>query len=224
MKTYVISIGGSLIVPDKVDYNFLVELRKVVNKLKKKYKIVIVTGGGKTARTYIEPLRKAGFSNEVQCLLGIKTTKLNAMLVSNFLRANKLLPDSITEIKHLLKRYNLVVCGSIGFKPNMTSDGDSADIARHLNAEMMINMTNVDGLFTRDPRKFKNAKFIPDISFRDFLRIVNKIKFRAGQHFVLDKTAAVIIDKYKIKTVILKGFGNLERCIKGKKFKGTIIS
>ncbi len=223
MKTYVISVGGSLIVPDKVDYDFLVKLRNTINKLKKKYKIVIVTGGGKTARNYIEPLRKAGFSNEVQCLLGIKTTKLNAMLVSNFLEANKLLPDSIIEIKHLLRRYNLVVCGSIGFKPEMTSDGDSADIARHLNAEL-INMTNVDGLFTRDPRKFKNAKFIPEISFKYFLRIANKIKFRAGQHFVLDKTAAVIIDKYKIKTVILKGFNNLEKCINGGKFRGTIIS
>lgn len=222
MKTYVISVGGSLIVPDKVDYDFLVKLKNTINKLKKRYKIVIVTGGGKTARNYIEPLRKAGFSNEIQCLLGIKTTKLNAMLVSNFLKANKLLPDSIIEIKHLLKRYNLVVCGSIGFKPNMTSDGDSADIARHLNAEL-INMTNVDGLFTRDPRKFKNAKFIPEISFKDFLRIANKIKFKAGQHFVLDKTAAVIIDKYKIKTVILKGFNNLEKCINGERFRGTVI-
>src|SRR3989344_2131076 len=222
MKTYVISVGGSLIVPDKVDYGFLVELRNIINKLKRKYKIVIVTGGGKTARIYIEPLRKAGFNNEVQCLLGIKTTKLNAMLVSNFLKANKLLPDSIIEIKHLLRRYNLVVCGSIGFKPDMTSDGDSADIARHLNAEM-INMTNVDGLFTRDPKKFRNAKFIPEISFRDFLRVANKIKFKAGQHFVLDKSAAVIIDRYKIKTAILKGFSNLEKCINGERFKGTVI-
>ena len=222
MKKYVISIGGSLIVPDKVDYNFLVELRNIINKLKRKYKIVIVTGGGRTARNYIEPLRKAGFSNEVQCLLGIKTTKLNAMLVSNFLKANKLLPDSIIEIKHLLRRYNLVVCGSIGFKPEMTSDGDSADIARHLKAEL-INMTNVDGLFTRDPRKFKNARFIPEISFKDFLKIANKIKFKAGQHFVLDKSAAVIIDKYKIKTTILKGFNNLEKCIQGKRFRGTVI-
>lgn len=222
MKTYVISVGGSLIVPDKVDYDFLVNLRNTVNKLKKRYKIVIVTGGGKTARNYIEPLKRAGFSNEIQCLVGIKTTKLNAMLVSNFLKANKLLPDSIKEIKNLLRRYNLVVCGSIGFHPNMTSDGDSADIARHLKAEL-INMTNVDGLFTKDPRKFKNARFIPEISFRDFLKIANKIKFKAGQHFVLDKSAAVIIDKYKIKTVILKGFSNLEKCVNGEGFKGTVI-
>ena len=222
MKTYVISVGGSLIVPDKVDYDFLVKLRNTVNKLKRKYKIVVVTGGGKTARNYIEPLRRAGFNNEVQCLLGIKATKLNAMLVSNFLKANKLLPDSIKEIKNLLRRYNLVVCGSIGFKPEMTSDGDSADIARHLNAEL-INMTNVDGLFTRDPRKFKNARFIPEISFKDFLKIANKIKFKAGQHFVLDKSAAVIIDRYRIKTTILKGLNNLERCINGEKFRGTVI-
>jgi|SRR3989344_4327583 len=222
MKTYVISVGGSLIVPDRIDYGFLVRLRKSVNKLRRKYKIVIVTGGGKTARIYIEPLRKAGFNNEVQSLLGIKTTKLNAMLVSNFLKANKLLPDSLKEIKNLLRKQNLVVSGSIGFKPNMTSDGDSADIARYFNAEL-INMTDVDGLFNKNPKKFKNAKFIPEISFNDFLKMVNKIKFKAGQHFVLDQSAARIIAKYKTKTVILKGVDNLEKYIEGKNFKGTVI-
>jgi len=224
MKKYVISVGGSLIVPNKVDYDFLVKLRNTVNKLKKRNKIVIVTGGGKTARMYIEPLKRAGFDNNVQSLLGIKTTKLNAMLVSNFLKANKLLPNSLKEISRLLRRNNLVVSGSIGFRPNMTSDGDAADIARFVNAEMLINMTNVDGLFTRNPKKFKSAKFIPEISFRDFLKRVNKIKFKAGQHFVLDQSGAKIIAKYKVKTIILKGVDNLEKCINGERFRGTVIS
>jgi len=224
MKTYVISVGGSLIIPNKVDYNFLIKLKKSINKLNKKYKIVIVTGGGKTARTYIEPLKKAGFNNEVQSLLGIKSTQLNAMLVSNFMKANKLLPNSLIEIKNLLKRTNLVVTGSIGFKPNMTSDGDSADIARYLNAEAMINMTDVDGLFTKNPKQFRDAKFIPDISFNKFSEIANKIKFKAGQHFVLDQSAAKIIKKYGVKTVILKGVDNMEKFVEGKNFKGTIIS
>ena len=218
----VISLGGSLIVPDKVDYRYLKKFRTLIKRLARNHKIVIVTGGGKTARIYIEPLRKAGFNNEVQSLLGIKTTKLNAMLVSNFLKANKLLPDSLKEIKNLLRKQNLVVSGSIGFKPNMTSDGDSADIARYFNAEL-INMTDVDGLFNKNPKKFKNAKFIPEISFNDFLKMVNKIKFKAGQHFVLDQSAARIIAKYKTKTVILKGVDNLEKYIEGKNFKGTVI-
>ena len=91
-------------------------------------------------------------------------------------------------------------------------------------ADYLINMTNVKGLYSADPKKVKNAKFISEISFKEFMNKVNKIKFKAGQHFVLDQSAAKIINKYKIKTVILKGIDNLEKALKDKKFSGTTIS
>jgi len=218
----VISLGGSLINPGKVDYNFLKQFKKTISKLKK-HKIIIVTGGGKIAREYINTLRDEKLNEKVLSLIGIKTTKLNAMLVSNFLNTHILIPDSLIDLGRMIKKNKVVVCGALGYKPNMTSDGTAADISRWWKADMFINMTNVKGLYDKDPRKYKNAKFISKISFNDFLKRANKIKFKAGQHFVLDQTGARIITKYKIKTVILKGNKNLENCIKGKKFIGTVI-
>lgn len=218
----VISLGGSLINPGKIDYNFLKQFKKTILKLKE-HKFILVTGGGKIARDYINALRKEGLNDNIQSLIGIKTTKLNAMLVSNFLNLHILIPDSLIDLSKMMKEHRVIVCGALGYNPGMTTDGSAADIARWWKADVFINMTNVKGLYNKDPKKFKDAKFIPEISFDDFLKRVNKIKFRAGQHFVLDQSGARIITKYKIKTIILQGIKNLENCVNGRKFVGTII-
>ncbi|MBI2508061.1 UMP kinase [Candidatus Woesearchaeota archaeon] len=220
MKKIVISLGGSLINPGKINYKFLRGFKATIRKFFR-YKIVIVTGGGKIARDYIEALSDK--NEKIRSLIGIKATKLNAMLVSNFLDNEIVVPDSLNDVKKLLKRRNLVVCGALGYRDKMTSDGTAADVARSLKADLLINMTNVKGLYDKDPGKFKNAKLISEIGFSNFLKIVNKIKYKPGQHFVLDQVAAGIIAKHKIKTVILKGHDELDRCLNQKKFIGTVI-
>lgn len=217
----VISLGGSLINPGRVNYKFLDDFKKTIKKFPK-YKILIVTGGGKIAREYINALKDK--NGKIRSLIGIGVTKLNAMLVSNFLDSNVIVPDSLNDVARSLSRKNLVVCGALGYREKMTSDGTAADAARYLKADMLVNMTNVKGLYDKDPRKFKNAKFISKISFKDFLKMVNKIKYKPGQHFVLDQSGAKIITKHKIKTVILKGNNNLENLLENKKFEGTVIS
>ena len=218
-----ISLGGSRVIPNKIDYEFLKKFRKIIDKIKIKNKIVIVVGGGRIARDYIDVLDKEKLNDKILSIIGIQCTKLNAMLVSNFLRSNVLIPDSLNEVKKLLDKNNVAVTGAIGFHPDMTSDGTAADIARYLKADCFVNLTDVKGLFTKDPKKFKDAKFIPEISFRDFNKIVNKIKFKAGQHFVLDQSAVRLISKYKIKTIIIKDINNLVKILKNKKFIGTVI-
>lgn len=224
METYIISVGGSAIVPDKIDVEFLKKLRETLNKLSKKNKIVVVCGGGRIAREYIKAAKEFGTSDKWACLAGIRATKLNATLVSLLMHGTVQMPDSLKEVKQALKKRNIAVIGALGFEPNMTSDGDAAEVAAYLNAEMFINLTDVDGLFDKNPKEHKDAKFIPKISFDDFWKIASKIKFKAGQHFVLDQSGAKIIKKHKIKTVIVKGLDNLTNVIEGKKFKGTVIS
>ncbi|HME86815.1 MAG TPA: UMP kinase [Candidatus Nanoarchaeia archaeon] len=224
MKTVVISVGGSAIVPDKIDITFLKNLKQSVAKLSKNNKLVIVCGGGKVARDYIAATKPFHVPDSLACLAGIRTTKLNATLVSLVLRGNTDMPDSMPELKHELKKRNVVIVGALGFQPNMTSDGDAAQIAHAVNADMFINLTDVDGLFDKNPKTHKDAKFIPEISFETFWGIASKIKFKAGQHFVLDQAGAKIIKQHKIKTIILKGLKNLENSILGRSFKGTIIS
>ena len=141
----------------------------------------------------------------------------------NMIKKYKISKNPEFLIKSLLKKNNLIICGALGYEPKMTSDGTAANIAREIKADYFINITNVSGLYDKDPRKNKNAKFISRINFNDFLKIVMKIKYKPGQHFVLDQTAAEIITKYKIKTVILKGVNNLEGFLREKKFIGTVI-
>ena len=216
----VISLGGSVIVPNQVDVIFLKKFKKIIDKIKKGNKIVVVTGGGSTSRKYMDALRKSNFKGLVG-EIGFEITKINGMLVANFLNLKP--PNSMADLKKMLKKNNVVVTGALEFGPEMTSDGTSADIAKAIKADYFINITNVKGLYNKNPKQFKNAKFIPEISFKDFNKIVNKIKFKAGQHFVLDQTAARIISKNKIKTIITKDIETLVNIVKKEKFKGTII-
>jgi len=227
-KTIVISIGGSIIVPDKVDYDFLKQLKTALEKLCRRYKIVICTGGGAIARDYIRVLAREGLNEYTQDLVGIAVTRLNAKLVASFMQypkrrinCNTEIPTTLEEIAELLRVHNLVVCG--GLAPGRTSDGTTASIAEYLNADTMINVTNVKGLYDKDPRTHKDAKFIPRISHKDFAKMMSAVKEMPGQHFVLDSVAAEITRKAGIKVIILKGVNNLERYLLGKRFVGTVV-
>ncbi len=225
MKPIVMSIGGSIFNPDSFNFNFIKRLKSVLTKLSKKRDIIVVCGGGKTARNYIIPLQKAGVPEKRCELIGIGITRMNARFFINFFGkiASQHVPASMKETKNLLKKNNLVFTGGLRFVPDSTSDGTAAGLANYFKTDF-INMTNVKGLYTKDPRKFKDAKFIPKISFNNFNKIAVKMKYKAGQHFVLDQNAAKIIKKHKIKTFIIgPNLKNFENLIKGRKFTGTII-
>ena len=124
----------------------------------------------------------------------------------------------------MIERNRIVFTGGLRFVPNNTSDGTAAQIASYLKTNL-INVTNVKGLYTKDPKKYEDAELIHEISFEEFDKIVRKIKYSAGQHFILDQNASRIIKKDKIKTIIIgNDIKNLKNLFNGKKFVGTIIS
>lgn len=225
MKEVVISLGGSLIFQDTIDYSYLKSLKNLLLKYSKNFKFVIVVGGGKTARTYMEPLTKEGLSIKEVCLTGIRITRLNARFMHKFFGKNPAskIPRSLKEVESILKKNNIIFCGSLRYKPDNTSDGTAAEIASYLKTEF-INLTNVNGLYTKDPGKFKDAKFISKISFSDFYKMAD-FAYKPGQHFVLDQSAARIIKRHSIKTTILNGknLKNLENFLNNKEFIGTVI-
>lgn len=225
MKEVVISLGGSLIFQDSIDYDYLKSLKNLLLKYSKSFKFVIVVGGGKTARTYMEPLTKEGLSVKEVCLTGIRITRLNARFMHKFFGKNPAskIPKSLKEVESILKKNNIIFCGSLRYKADNTSDGTAAEIASYLKTDF-INLTNVNGLYTKDPRKFKDAKFISKISFSDFYKMAD-FSYKPGQHFVLDQSAARIIKRYNIKTTILNGknLKNLENFLNNKEFIGTVI-
>ena len=224
-KTVIISLGGSLIIPKEIDHRFLAKFKKTMRKNYKKHKFVIVCGGGAIARKYISLLKKQGKSKKEQALAGIRACRMNAKLMMQLFEqeSNSDLPKSIKEIHNLIKKNNIIFSGALRYNPKETSDGAAAKLAQAFKTDF-INMSNVLGLYTSDPLKNKKAKFISNISWKDFEKMANKIKYYTGQHFVLDQNAAKIIKKHKIKTYLIgKNTKNLQNLLNGKKFKGTVI-
>ncbi len=224
-QVIVISLGGSMIVPDKINIAYLKKFRKIIKANSKKYKFIIVCGGGSIARTYISALQNIQSSTLLQNFAGISATRMNARYVSYFFNQNpqKGIPHTMKEVEQYLKKQDIVFCGALEYKSQQTSDSTAATIAKKFKAKF-INLTNIDGLYDKNPKTSKNAKFISKITWKDFYKKANKLKFKPGQHFVLDQTAAEIILKNKIPTYILgPTLTNLDKLLKNKSFKGTII-
>ena len=224
-KVIVLSLGGSVIIPDKIDFTFLDRFKKTLQKHYKEWKFVIVCGGGAIARRYIEALHKEGASERAISEAGMRATRMNAMFLIQFFgkEVNAHLPKDMHEVKHNLGKNSVVICGALRYASDETSDGTAAKLAHFLGTSF-VNITNVDGLYTKDPTSHKDAKFIPYESWNDFEKRVRKMKFKPGQHFVLDQQAASIIREYKIKTTIVgKDLTNLDRYLLQKPFKGTTL-
>lgn len=219
-----ISLGGSRIVPDDVDEGFLKRFKKLVVS-HPKHKFVVVTGGGSTARRYIRALRKLGKSTKEQSLAGMAITRLHAGFLARLFgrRANEVIPKNMKKVKNLLRKNQIVFAGALRYQKDNTSDGTSAELAAYLRCPF-INLTNVKGLYTSNPKKNKKARFIPKITWKKFDAIASKIKYSAGQHFVLDQTASKIILKKKVPTYIVGSLASIDKILKGKKdFGGTLI-
>ncbi len=224
-KIVVISLGGSLIVPKKIDHEFLENFKKTMRKNYRNYKFVVVCGGGTIARKYISALKKEGKNHKEISMAGIRATRMNAKFMIQFFgkEANDTLPKSMKEVKNNLSKNKIVFCGALRYAEKETSDGTAAKLANYLKTTF-INLTNVKGLYTANPKTNKNAKFIPKTDWKSFEKRALKIKYKPGQHFVLDQHAATIIKRNKTKTYIIgENLSNLDKLLNNKNFIGTII-
>ncbi len=224
-KVMVLSLGGSLIIPDEIDVRFLRKFREVINKNAKNYKFVIVCGGGSVARKYINALREESKSDYLQSLAGISVTRLNARFMAYFFGKdpNWGIPHDMKHISNLLKREDIIFCGALRYAPNQTSDGTACRLAAFLKSDF-INLTNVKGLYDKNPNKYKDAKFIPETTREQLARIVHQVEQKPGMHAPVDYTAMKIILQSKLRVFILgKDAKQLDNLLNGRKFVGTRI-
>lgn len=220
-KTIVLSLGGSIIVPDKIDISFLKEFRKTIISLLPKYKFIIVCGGGKICRDYINAAKEINlFDDKVYDFMGIKYTEANAQLLVSILydvAHKKIHPDYNKKISF----ENILV--GCGFLPGTSSDYDAVMFAKNYNANTVINLSNVNYVYDKDPKKYKDAKKIENISWKDFRKIVGN-KWKAGLNLPFDPIASKKCEESNIKVVIMnRDLDNFKNYLSGKKFKGTVI-
>jgi uridylate kinase len=219
----VLSLGGSLVCPDEIDVLFLKKFRDFILKwIKKGKKFVIFVGGGKTARRYQNAAKKFGVKNKELDWIGIFATILNAQFVKSIFENfafEKVLIDPREKIKTKKK---IIIFG--GWKPGRSTDYDSVLAAKNFGAKRVINLSDVDFIYDKNPKKFKDAKPLEKISFDELFKIIGR-KWTPGINIPFDPEAAKLAQKEKIKVTFLNGrnFKNLEKVFLGKKFKGTII-
>lgn len=224
-SNYIISLGGSLIVPNKIDVAFLKKFRKLVlAEGKNGKKFLILAGGGKTCRIYQKAARDvASVSDGALDWIGIEACALNAEL----LRA---IFFPFSPPRPLKGGEGLKVRGSIkivsgGLKPGASSDSTSIYYAKMLGFKTILNLTNVAGIYDRDPNKFRNAKQIPRMTWKEFRARFGSSR-KPGQHKPFDPSAARLAERLGIKVVVMNGrdISNLQRYFRNKIFKGTIIA
>ncbi len=228
----IISLGGSLIVPQSgIDWNFLKKFRElIVKEIKKGRRFVIVTGGGHTARVY------QGAANRVVALtkddrdwLGIHATRLNAHLLKTIFRAyahpriNKNPRTKADLRKHFKKGEGIMVAA--GWRPGWSTDYVATILAERLGAKTVINLSNIDYVYTRDPKKYKDAKKIKDTTWSKFRKIVGST-WDPGSNLPFDPVASQHAQKLGLEVVIMNGkkLSNLSNYLSGKKSTGTRIT
>lgn len=223
-KRYIISLGGSLIVPDDVDTKFLEGFRKIIEtRIKKGERFLLITGGGRTSRRYSEAAKNLGDLNPDDLdWLGIHATRLNGHLMRTIFRkhAHRRI---ITNPNRPEKADEAVVIAA-GYRPGWSTDYVAVLLAKKYKADAILNLSNIDYVYTKDPRKFKDAVPIKNINWAEFRKIVGN-KWDPGLNLPFDPVASRLAEKIKLEVVILNGknLSNLSNLLSGKKFKGTVI-
>jgi uridylate kinase len=219
----VVSVGGSVLAR-KLGQESFIGYASAIKEISRKNSIFIVTGGGQIAREYISVARRLN-ADEATCdLIGIELTRLNARLLISALGDDAYFdpPLNYKEAKNASLTGKIVVMG--GVTPGQTTDAVSAVLAEYTGADLLINATSIDGVYSSDPKKNKDAKKFEILTPQQLIEIVMKTEMIAGANSPVDLLAAKIIERSNIKTIVLNGEKpeNIVDAVNGKHM-GTVI-
>ena len=227
IETVIISLGGSVLAPAHIDAAFLQQFTQLILKfVHDGYRFVIICGGGKTAREYQKAAREVVHAiPEDLDWLGIHATRLNAHLLRTLFREiayQKVIKNPNRKIK--MKESQRVVIAA-GWKPGWSTDYDAVLLAKNLGAKTVINITNTDFVYDKDPMKFSDARPLRQTTWKDFRRLIGVTEWSPGLNTPFDPVAAKVAEKLKLKVAVMgKDLRNLEDFLVGRPFKGTVIS
>lgn len=227
-NTFVLSVGGSLVVPHEgIDIQFLKEFNDFIRYQvsEKKRRFFLVIGGGSTARSYRdagEEVIKHRITDEDLDWLGIHTTRLNAHLVRTILRDISD-PRVIKHYEIILKIDQPVVVAA-GWKPGWSTDYCAVTLCQDYTVKSLLNLTNVDQVYDKDPKKYPDAKPLVKVSWKSY-RVLTGDKWIPGMNLPFDPIASKLADELKVTVKILNGknLDNLAKALDGEDFFGTTI-
>ena len=226
-ETIVMSVGGSLIVPDQIDTDFLKKLKTFIDSqtaLGRRF--IIIAGGGRTARRYQDAAAEVSeLQSDDLDWMGIHATRLNGHLLRTIFRdiAHPQMITNPDEILDVPPEKSVVVAA--GYRPGCSTDLRAIQIAEKVGAKKVINLSNIDYVYTDDPRSNPDAKRIEKISWTDFRALIPS-EWDPGLSSPFDPIAAKEADEKGIEVSIINGDKPeaLRSYLDGEEFVGTLIS
>jgi uridylate kinase len=224
----IISLGGSIVAPEGADGKFLKDFAALVRRLleeDKERRFIFVVGGGGPARLWQNAYREVcagSFRNDEADWIGIMATRLNAQLVKAVM-AEWCFQDVVTD-PTAAQQISGKVLVAAGWKPGFSSDNDAVLLAERFNAKTVINLSNIEKVYTGDPKKDPNAKPLDSISWDDFRKMVGDT-WVPGTNVPFDPIASRRAQELGLKVICAAGrnLENLEKIIRGGAFTGTTI-
>ena len=220
-KRIVVSISGGLLLMEK-DGSMFRKYAEALSTIRNRVDVLVaVAGGGDYARDYITMAKNCGLDEKKQDVMGIAITRVNALLLSMLLDLGGAVPESYEEVVKKARRNGLAVCG--GMKPGQSTDKVAADIAAMLDADVVLNATKVDGLYTRNPAE-EGAELLKKATYEEMRRILSREEQSPGRYALFDLSAIDVLEEHNIPLIIFNGrdVNNLLRAVEGQPV-GTIV-
>lgn len=234
----VLKIGGSLLSrsdAELFDFAYFHNLKKTILQLNAEgYSFLINVGGGYITRKY-QKLAKDHGENDVIDVhrIGIALTNLNAQIFHG-LFGPKVSPqilryaayDQFLESdnpRDVFRHYAVVIAGAS--QPGKSNDWNALQFALKLGSKRVIDVKDVDAVYTADPRKDPSAQMITALNWQEYLDVIgNPTEHKPGANYPVDPFAAKEADQKGIKYMVVgKDLENLAKCVRGEEFNGTTI-
>jgi len=222
-KRVVIKLSGSVF-GETANKKSLMQYAKMLQSISRKVQPVVVAGGGRIARYYINLARELGVDEASLDELGIEVSRLNAQVFVYALgnAAYSHIPKSLHDVVVAVETGRIVVAG--GLHPGQSTNATSAQIAEKISASMFVNATDVDGIYNKDPNKYKNAKLFKKIKVRELRNMLAHESAMAGAYDLMDIVALKVIERSRLNTRVVRSDPSIiRRAIEGANV-GTMIT
>jgi uridylate kinase len=221
----VVSVGGSLIVPDGIDTDFLKRFKDLIlEKVQRGLTFTIISGGGKTARRYQDAANSVTELSQFDLdWIGIHSTRLNAQLLRNIF-VGYAHPQVVKNPTIDIEAEEPIIIAA-GWQPGCSTDYDAVLMAKNLGATRLVNLSNIDYVYDSDPRKNPDAKKIEKISWADFRKLIPE-EWDPGLSSPFDPVAAKEAQSLGLEVAIINGekLQEFSNYLDDKPFVGTVIS
>ncbi|MHA2181519.1 MAG: UMP kinase [Promethearchaeota archaeon] len=232
-RNIVIKIGGSLLFTDnnKVDSEKIIEFCSILKNNKDSANSVVVCGGGSIAREYIDAVRTFKGSESLSDIFGIEVSRINSKLLITSLQdyAYPQVPKSIEELSLALLFKKIIVMG--GLQPGQSTTSVALEVAEFIGAEELVILTDVKGIYDKDPKKFSNAQLINHLTYEQLEKLILNLQddkqAAAGEYRIFDFVSLQILKRSNIRVIVTSGkdFSEFRKLWhREKEISGTIIS